>query len=210
MELEYYYEIVLNKIREEYGTNAPILLEELVENGYDSDTVKQILFKAISEGVVKCYCEGVYFFPRETEFGSPTISPEEVADKKYVQRGGEMFGFYIGAALEQKIGISNQIPSTISIITNTVTSPRTIHIGYMDFSIEPGRIDITTENAAVSQMLEFIDRSDVAFLKENKFAVTNFFKGSGVSKEALHKYVVVYPDSVSRKLIEGGYSFDFA
>lgn len=105
---------------ERFGEGRPILVGDILSLFPDVSrvTVYQRINSAISKGSLERYGRGVYCIPRQGLFGKVPLSAESVIERKFIACGDEVFGYYSGLALENRAGLSEQVPAVLEITTN--------------------------------------------------------------------------------------------
>lgn len=105
---------------ERFGEGRPILVGDILSLFPDASrvTVYQRINSAISKGSLERYGRGVYCIPRQGLFGKVSLSAESVIERKFIACGDEVFGYYSGLALENRAGLSEQVPAVLEITTN--------------------------------------------------------------------------------------------
>lgn len=110
----------VNILERAFGSGRPILLDEIrgAFPGMSEATLYRRLRNAVASSRLAKPRKGVYYIPIETRFGPSTLSDAKILEKKYLTDGCEVYGYVTGLALENQIGISNQVPGTLEIVTN--------------------------------------------------------------------------------------------
>lgn len=196
-----------DKLKEEYGVNTPIIIEDFYKNG-NNDAIRQAFSRAVKKDIIKRYANGIFYFPQKTILGKSTLSDKSVYEALYIKRNGTVFGYYTGLAFENMIGLSTQMPNTITIRTNAESSrKRTIVYNGKKVVLKRSRVDINNTNYQILQFLDMI--SDLKGEKMNGNSLSALIKSKRFKKKQLEQYIQFYPASVSRKLIKEGLIYDF-
>ena len=135
-------------------------------------TVYQRINSAISKGSLERYGRGVYCIPRQGLFGKVPLSAESVIERKFIACGDEVFGYYSGLTLENRAGLSEQVPAVLEITTNASSKGvRSLGPagGWKDVVIRKPRCEVTAENVDV---LRFLDA--VSAISPKKWARRHF------------------------------------
>lgn len=151
----------VNILRDSFGTNNPILLEEIRRALplMPEATLYRRLRSAVSSSQLVKPRKGVYYIPKNTRFGLSTLSDAKVLQKKYLSNGESVYGYITGLALENQLGISNQVPGTLEIVTNRETTrSRKIEPcgGYRQIILRRPRIPVTADNVEALQLLDLL------------------------------------------------------
>ena len=93
--------------------------------------------------------------------------------KKYLTDGCEVYGYVTGLALENQIGISNQVPGTLEIVTNR-ESTRSRRIepygGYREITLRRPKIPVNAGNVEELQLLDILTYAPVNRLAPDELA----------------------------------------
>lgn len=159
---------------ERFGEGRPILVGDILSLFPDVSrvTVYQRINSAISKGSLERYGRGVYCIPRQGLFGKVPLPAESVIERKFIACGDEVFGYYSGLALENRAGLSEQVPAVLEITTNA-SSKGVRSLGpagdWKDVVIRKPRCEVTAENVDV---LRFLDA--VSAISPKKWARRHF------------------------------------
>ena len=110
--------ILIDYLLKKYGTNKPILTEELSIPESSYANLRKQLSRYNSQGILEKYSQGVYYIPKETILGRSTLSIDDVINRKYITNDNDIYGFYSGLSFYNKLGISTQLPYVYEIVTN--------------------------------------------------------------------------------------------
>lgn len=159
---------------ERFGEGRPILVGDILSLFPDVSrvTVYQRINSAISKGSLERYGRGVYCIPRQGLFGKVPLPAESVIKRKFIACGDEVFGYYSGLALENRAGLSEQVPAVLEITTNASSKGvRSLGPagGWKDVVIRKPRCEVTAENVDV---LRFLDA--VSAISPKKWARRHF------------------------------------
>lgn len=196
----------LNILRETFGTDSPILLDEI--RGTFPTLPEATLYRRLRSAVASSRLikarKGVYYLPSETRFGPSTLSDEKILEKKYLSNGDEVYGYVTGLALENQLGISNQVPGTLEIVTNREsTSSRKIkpYAGYREITLRRPRTPVTADNSEVLQLLDLLTYICIDRLAQDELMNLKKF-ASKVDRQKLIEYVKYYPSKTALKILE--------
>ena len=191
---------------ERFGEGRPILVGDILSLFPDVSrvTVYQRINSAISKGSLERYGRGVYCIPRQGLFGKVPLSAESVIERKFVACGDEVFGYYSGLALENRAGLSEQVPAVLEITTNA-SSKGVRSLGpagsWKDVVIRKPRCEVTAENFDVLRFLDAV--SAISPKKMGKAALRSL---GGLARKAgrdrAFAYADYYPAKTSKRLIE--------
>ncbi len=200
--MEEFDEILL----ERFGEGRPILVGDILSLFSDVSrvTVYQRIDTAISRGSLERYDRGVYYVPRQGLFGKVPLSAESVVERRFIACGDDVFGYYSGLTLENRAGLSEQVPAVLEVTTN-VASKRVRSLGpfggWKDVVIRKPRCEVTAENVDV---LRFLDAVSAVSPKElGKAALCNLHDlACKAGRDRAFAYAAYYPAKTSKRLIE--------
>lgn len=196
----------VNILTQTFGTDRPILLDEIRDTFPEipEATLYRHLRSAVASSRLTKPRKGVYYIPTKTRFGPSTISDTKILEKKYLTDGGEVYGYVTGLALENQLGISNQVPGTLEIVTNR-ESTRSRRIepygGYREITLRRPRIPVTAENVEALQLLDILTYAPVDSLASDELARLKEF-ASKVDRRKLVECARCYPGKTALRLLE--------
>ncbi|WP_449316458.1 hypothetical protein [Rubneribacter sp.] len=195
-----------NKLRKAFGTDEPILLEEIKRMFPEMPeaTLYRRLRSAVASARLVKPRKGVYYIPTETRFGPSAISNMKILEKKYLSDGNDVYGYVTGPTLENRVGISNQVPGTLEIVTNREsTRSRKIEPcgGYREIILRRPRIPVTAENVETLQLLDLLTYAPVDQLNPSELANLKKF-ASKTDRRKLIEYAKHYPGKTALRILE--------
>lgn len=201
--------MISNELQCRFGYNTPITSEEIVSifGKYTRAYVFRMIKRALDSGELMLFSRGVYYIPRNTVFGQTKITPEQVAEKKYIKENGEFFGVYAGLKNLNQFGVTEQIPNTIEIVTNKeATRKRKITINGKEFILRKSRCIITLDNYHEYNLLQLFSDMDEKdkiddFVREK---INKYINNNRVDKEKLLCMAVYFPKKCLNNLIRSG------
>ena len=152
-----------------FGYDVPILTTEINYKSYSRPWIYKEMNRLCESGSVVHYDKGVYYIPTQTSLGQSLLNPLKVIEKKYLADNGEVFGYFSGVSLLNRIGISTQVPSVLEIYTNKETSQvREVKVGRQRVTLRKARTRITSDNVAVLSFLEMMRDVSPSFFNEER------------------------------------------
>lgn len=191
---------------ERFGEGRPILVGDMLSLFPDVSrvTVYQRIDSAISKGSLERYGRGVYYIPRQGLFGKVPLSAESVVERKFIACGDEIFGYYSGLTLENRAGLSEQVPAVLEITTNaTSKGVRSLGPagGWKDVVIRKPRCEITAENVDVLRFLDVVSARSPKKMSEPALrSLGDLARRAG--RDRAFAYAEYYPAKTSKRLIE--------
>lgn len=190
----------------EYGYDKPFLAEDIVAlfSNITRAAVYQNIENSISRGFLERYKRGVYYIPTEGILGKTLPSAEAVAERQFITDGIETFGYYSGLTLENKAGLSTQVPATLEITTNKASKQvREIEPfgGWKKIIIRKPRTKITSENIDALILLDLLTQLSPASLDQYELANLRSIAAK-VGREKAARYARFYPGKTAKRLLE--------
>ena len=189
-----------------FTEGSPIFAEEIVSLFPNKTRVAvyQNIEKAISSGFLARYDRGVYYIPKSGRFGKVPLSAQAVVERKYITDGKKVFGYYSGQTLENKAGLSEQVPAVLEITTNA-SSKRVRSLGafggWKDVVIRKPRCKVTSDNVDALRFLDAVTALPLANLNEAELVNLKSL-ANAAGRDKAFAYASFYPAKTSKKLIE--------
>ena len=199
--------LVSEVINKNFSYDEPILIED-IEKMFPNKSrpwIDKIISTLVKEKHIKRYATGIYYIPRTTLFGDSVLNSNKVIERKYLSNNKEVYGYFTGISLLNSLGLTTQVPNSISIVTNNESSRRRkIVIGNQDIYLIKAPVKITKENYTVLQLLEaikFIDVNDLDEIEKNN--LIRYIVENSITLRDISKYCNYFPDFVSKKILGG-------
>ena len=194
-----------NMIKESFGYDEPILASDIEAMFPERSRpwIDKAIKTMVDENQLKRFSTGVYYVPRKTPFGDSLLNPHKVIEKKYIKNNDETFGYVSGMSLLNSLGLTTQVPNSITIVTNNESSRgRKITVGNLSVYLIKSSAEIRNENCATLQFLEIMKLVDPnAF---DKFEINNlerYIDDNNITLAMVSKYCTFFPDYVSKRLL---------
>ena len=202
--------ILIDYLLKKYGTNKPIITEELVVPEISYDNLRKQLSRYNSQGIIEKYSQGVYYIPKETILGRSTLSIDDVINRKYITNDNDIYGFYSGLSFYNKLGISTQVPFVYEIVTNKEKSRvREITLKNQKIILRKPYVKINKNNYLENQFLDFINNANSNDLSDNIDVLKKYIKDNNLNKNVILDLITYYPSKTSKKLIESRLLYEF-
>ena len=202
--------ILIDYLLKKYGTNRPIITEELSIPEISYDNLRKQLSRYNSQGILEKYSQGVYYIPKETILGRSTLSIDDVINRKYITNGNDIYGFYSGLSFYNKLGISTQVPFVYEIVTNKEKSRvREIALKNQKIILRKPYVKINKNNYLENQFLDFINNANSNDLSDNIDVLKKYIKDNNLNKNVILDLITYYPSKTSKKLIESRLLYEF-
>ncbi|MEA5020484.1 MAG: hypothetical protein VB027_08955 [Gordonibacter sp.] len=189
-----------------YGRNVPIFLEEILDACPDvtADGAYRRIRRAVADGDLVKRERGVYYLPTRTSLGTSEITDDAVLGKRYISNGDDVYGYVTGLVLENRAGISQQVPGTLEIATNS-ESTRSRRLGrrggWREVILRRPRCKVTPENVAALEVLDLVTAAPLESLGEYELANLRE-RICAVPRQVLLACLESYPAKTAKKLLE--------
>lgn len=194
------YDYLLGK----YGFNEPILTTEIRYKDYSKVWLYKEINRLVKDGKLMKFDKGIYYIPKDTPFGKSILNPNKVIEKKYINDGSDVIGYYSGVSFLNMIGMSSQVANRIEIYTNKETSKfREVSVGRRRVILRRARVNITGKNAPVLSLLEMMNFVSPDFFgDEEKKLVAEYVERNNIAKCDITKYAPFFPDKALKTFVE--------
>jgi len=202
--------ILIDYLLNKYGTNKPILTEELSIPEISYDNLRKQLSRYNSQGIIEKYSQGVYYIPKETILGKSTLSINDVIYRKYISDDNEIYGYFSGLSFYNKLGITTQVPFVYEIVTNKEKSRvRKITLKNKKIILRKPYATINRNNYLEAQFLEFINNANINDINDNIDTLKKYIKDKNLNKNIILDLITNYPSKTSKRLIESRLLYEF-
>lgn len=180
------YNDILIKYIDNCPYDEPIFIEEIkvyfkkiIKDNFDH-TFKNIyvyINRLVKEEKLSQFIKGIYYKPTKGELGNKQLNINEVIKKKYICDENGKKGYFAGAYLFNKIGLTSQIPKEILIVTNECPNNNDYNNKKLGVTIRKPKILVNEDNYKYLQLFDIlINKDDIKIEVDNE-------------KEIIHKYI---------------------
>ena len=185
---------------------GPIMVEDIM--ALYPNLTRQAVYKkikrALEEGNLKRYCQGVYYVPKEGLIGEYGPLAVEVVQRKWLSNGDDVFGYYANTSLENQLGMTSQVPACLEITTNKERSvKREVEPfgGWRKIILYKPRMEITAENVNALKFLDLITCMGSFNISEYRMEkLRNLARMS--PRKLIYECAQNYPAQTAKKLVE--------
>lgn len=202
---------IVSYLKDIYGYSTPIFLKDIRIGRKSKEAIRKELSRAVENGEIERKKNGIYYF--KEEFDSLTF--DKIVEKKFIKDDYDLpgldldiYGYYSGETFLNMIGISQQVPAILQIVTNNTSCKREYQIGNRKAIIKKGRIRIDRFNYKALQFFEMIEHLSIDEIKENKKLLEDYITNN-LYKSHFEKYIEFYSVKTLKKLVEGGLLYAF-
>lgn len=189
---------------EQYGFNEPILTTEIQYRDYSKPWLYKEINRLVKDGKLMKFDKGICYIPKDTPFGKSILNPNKVIEKKYINDGSGVIGYYSGISFLNMIGMSSQVANRIEIYTNKETSKfREVSVGRQRVILRRARVNITEKNAPVLSLLEMMNFVSLDFFgDEEKKLSAEYVERNNIVQGDITKYAPFFPDKALKTFVE--------
>lgn len=98
-----------------YVYNEPIFYNEFNYKNYSRPWLQKELTALCEQGKLMRFEKGIYYIPSVTMLGASSMDVKKVIDKKYIDNGKDIIGYYSGVTFLNMLGLSTQVPNVSEI-----------------------------------------------------------------------------------------------
>ena len=195
---------------EQYGFNEPILTTEIQYRDYSKPWLYKEINRLVKDGKLMKFDKGICYIPKDTPFGKSILNPNKVIEKKYINDGSGVIGYYSGISFLNMIGMSSQVANRIEIYTNKETSKfREVSVGRQRVIVRRARVNITEKNAPVLSLLEMMNFVSPEFFGDDeKRLAAEYVERNYIAKGHITKYAPFFPDKALKTFVESEVVYD--
>ena len=187
-----------------FGYNQPFTISEVEYKDFSRTWKYNCITKLCEKGDVVHLERDVYYVPKKNKFGIVPFNVMKLIEKRYIQDGEKVMGYYVGQYLLYELGLSKVNSKTIEIYSNYETQrSKVVNICGKRLLLHKPRTKIDKHNAPVLCFLELMNGIDVETLDEYKHKlISNYINENRITQKQITKYIPYFPDKTCRNLIE--------
>ncbi len=193
------YNDILIKYIDKYPYDEPIFIEEIktyfkniVNDNFDSifKNIYVYINRLVKENKIVQFVKGIYYKPLKGAFGYKLLNINKVIEKKYIHDSNGQKGYYSGAYLFNKIGLTTQIPKEILIVTNECPNANDYNNKSLGVIIRKPKLDINQNNYKYLQLFDILINKDNIKIetKNEKEIIYKFIKDNELEFEKIFEY----------------------
>lgn len=193
------YNDILIKYIDEYPYDEPIFIEdiknhfkELVSENYDNilKNIYVYINRLVKENKLVQFIKGIYYKPLKGTFGNKSLNINKVINKKYIYDNKGQKGYFSGAYLFNKLGLTTQIPKEILIVTNECPNNNDYNNKNLGVIIRKPKINIDEDNYKYLQLFDvLINKDNINIEVDNeKEIIYKFIKENELELEKIFEY----------------------
>ena len=193
------YNDILVKYIDDYPYEEPIFIEEIKEyfkkiihDNFENKfkNIYVYINRLVKENKLSQFIKGVYYKPVNGVFGNKPLNVNKVIEKKYIYDEKGQKGYFSGAYLFNKIGLTTQIPKEILIVTNECPNTNLYNNKNLGVVIKKAKIKIDNDNYKYLQLFDILINKDNIKIEvsNEKEIIYNFIKENELDLEKIFLY----------------------
>ena len=144
----------------------------------------------VKENKIVQFIKGVYYKPIKGTFGNKLLNVNKVIDKKYIHDKNGQKGYFSGAYLFNKVGLTTQVPKEILIVTNECPNANDYNNKNLGVVIRKPKIKINDDNYKYLQLFDLLINKDNIKIEtdDEREIIYKFIKDNELYLEKIFKY----------------------
>ena len=160
------YNDILIKYIDKCPYDEPIFIED-IKNYFKNIYV--YINRLVKKDKLSQFIKGIYYKPTKGVFGSKPLNVEKVIEKKYIHDEKGTKGYFTGAYLFNKIGLTTQVPKDILIMTNECLGTNDYNNKNLGVTIRKPKTKINEENYKYLQLFDILTNKYNIKIKNNNY-----------------------------------------
>ena len=208
--------MLVERLKKYFELNEPIFTGEILEamQEYSRPRVYQLIAEAEKNGELVRYDNGIYYMPKQTEFGRSVPTVNSVVNKKYIRDKGDTFGIYGRYVIELNFLVSSQVPNVIEVITNNESRKvREIEIRGPKVILRKSRLPITNENEGAYTLMELFNNIDMKQYRKNRNirdSVLEYIREKKITRNSILSLADAFPAKAMKNMAISGVLYEIA
>ena len=193
------YNDILVKYIDEFPYDEPIFIEEIkdylkkyIKDNFDNvfKNIYVYINRLVKDNKIVQFIKGIYYKPLKGTFGYKPLNINKVIDKKYIHDYNGQKGYFSGAYLFNKMGLTTQIPKDMLIVTNECPNANDYNNKNLGVVIRKPKIEINDDNYKYLQLFDIlINKDNIKIETENeKEIIYKFIKDNRLEFEKIFEY----------------------
>lgn len=202
-------DIVLQYLLDNYKEpGEAIFLSDIHIENMTECNLRYHMKQLVDAGKIKRYKHGVYYFPKSIDGKEAIFNCDNYITARYLSHRGEQFGYYSNFTLANALGLTNQIPSILEIVTNNTSYPKkVIKVDSQSYIIRKSAVKITNENINILRLLDALKNIDqTAEIADAEIykRLVHFIDDNNITEEAVMEYINHFPAKTHKALVDLG------
>lgn len=153
-------------------------------------TINVYINRLVKEKRIVQFLKGIYYKPLKGIFGEKKLNVDKVIVKKYLLDGSGRKGYYTGAYLFNKMGLTTQVPRDIEIFTNECSNANAYYNKNLGVIAKKHKLEINDENYKYLQLFDvLINKDNINIEVENaKEIIYKFIEDNKLEFKKIFEY----------------------
>ncbi|KMK81828.1 DUF6088 family protein [Pectobacterium brasiliense] len=117
------------------------------------ETTVKAVSRLVKNGDIKRFAKGHFYRPKKGMFGEMQLSDTEKL-KTFMYQNGERRGYVTGTGLYNRLGLTTQIPRTITIASDK--SPQRKNLGNVEVKLVKAKVPVSESNREYLEILDVL------------------------------------------------------
>ena len=193
------YNDILVKYIDEFPYDEPIFIDEIkdylkkyIKDNFDNvfKNIYVYINRLVKANKIVQFIKGIYYKPLKGTFGYKPLNINKVIDKKYIYDYNGQKGYFSGAYLFNKLGLTTQIPKEILIVTNECPNANDYNNKNLGVVIRKPKIEINYDNYKYLQLFDILINKDNIKIEteKEKEIIYKFIKDNRLEFEKIFEY----------------------
>lgn len=192
------YNDILIKYIDKCPYDEPIFIEEikdyfkkLVQDNFENTFKKIYVYinRLVKDNKLSQFIKGIYYKPIKGKFGNKLLDINKVIEKKYICDNNGRKGYFVGAYLFNKLGLTTQVPKNILIVTNECPNANEYNNKRLGVTIRRPKTPINEDNYKYLQLFDILmNKDDIKIEADEKEVIYKYIKENELELEKIFEY----------------------
>ncbi|MCL2786378.1 MAG: hypothetical protein FWD81_04070 [Methanomassiliicoccaceae archaeon] len=191
-----------------FGLDEPILISEIIDvwKEYSRPRVYQLLNEMQDDGSIAKGDPGIYYIPTTTPNGERSVlSRESVIEKRFICHEGDIFGYYSGPTLLNRLGLTTEAPEETELVTSNASAKiRRIKVCDLEIVVRRSKVPINKKNAYALMLLEVFTELQRSLEGDEMEIIKNFVSFRNVKEDDILRNSRYFPLCTLKVILETG------
>lgn len=192
------YNDILIKYIDKCPYDEPIFIEEIkdyfkkiVQDNFENTFKKIYVYinRLVKDNKLSQFIKGIYYKPIKGKFGNKLLDINKVIEKKYICDNNGTKGYFVGAYLFNKLGLTTQVPKDILIVTNECPNANEYNNKKLGVTIRRPKTPINEDNYKYLQLFDILmNKDDIKIEADEKEVIYKYIKENELELEKIFEY----------------------